>query len=495
MAYTLQLKRHVNYKDRNTALAGLKAYLATAAVGEPAIATYGGGETDIEPEKVLFGIKGAEDYTIFDADAIPSEVQEALDNAIAAIKGADDSGINDAYDTIKEIADALVTINGSGEGSISKAEQDAKDYADAQITATVQALDVADTAVAKSFVTEVSETDGKIAVKRGAITSKNKTVVIGDGADGGIDLKANVDGTTIVVNGESGVMSVTSAALVQYVGQDAIAVSEENEGEKTISLKLNAADKVLSQTADGLLANLNLTWSNTAGLKLIGKDGAEIATIAATNFIKDGMLQNVELKTASTDQPVGEAQSGTFLVFTFNTDAGSRVINLDVTSLIDVYTAGNGISVTGKVIAAKLDDSTEAFLTVGADGIKLSGVQAAIDAAKQGVQAAIDKVEASVGLGTDGTFTAPVGATYVNDATSVMDAITQLDTQAKANADAIDDVKDAAISVVAGNGINVSGDGTEKTITAVAKPSDPMIEVSSEGIGMKADAVFDCGTY
>lgn len=494
MAYTLQLKRHLNYEDRNTALAGLKAYLATAAVGEPAIATYGGGET-IDPEKVLLGIKGAEDYTIFDADAIPSEVQDALDNAIAAIKGGDDAEIDDAYDTIKKIADALVIINGSGEGSIAKAEQDAKDYADAQITAAVQALDVADTAVAKSFVTEVSETDGKIAVKRGAITSKNKTVVIDDGADGGIDLKANVDGTTIIVNGDTGVMSVASAALVQYVGQDAIAVSEEDEGEKTISLKLNAADKVLTQTTDGLVANLNLTWSTTDGLKLIGKGGTEIATIAATDFIKDGMLQNVELKTASSDQPVGAAQSGTFLVFTFNTDAGDKVINLDVTSLIDVYTAGNGISVTGKVIAAKLDGSTEAFLTVDAGGIKLSGVQNAINTAQQTVQNAIDKVESSVGLGTDGTFTAPVGATYVNDATSVMDAITQLDTQAKANADAIDAVKDAAISVVAGNGINVSGEGTEKTITAVAKPSDPMIEVSAEGIGMKADAVFDCGTY
>ncbi len=494
MAFTLQLKRHVNYENKVAALAGLKAYLANAAVGEPAIATYGGGE-DIDPEKVLLGIKGAEDYTIFDADAIPSEVQDALDNAIAAIKGAEDSEIDDAYDTIKKIADALVTINGSGEGSISKAEQDAKDYADAQITAAVQALDVADTAVAKSFVTEVSETDGKIAVKRGAITSKDKTVVIGDVADGGIDLKANVDGTTIVVNGETGVMSVASAALVQYVGQDAIAVSEEEEGEKTISLKLDAADKVLTQTTDGLLANINLTWSNTAGLKLIGKGGTEIATVPATDFVKDGMLQNVELKTASAEEPVGGAQSGTFLVFTFNTDAGGKVINLNVTSLIDVYTAGNGIEVTGKVISVKRDGSSEAFLTIGADGIKLSGVQDAINTAQQTVQGAIDKVESSVGLGTDGTFTAPVSATYVNDATSVMDAITQLDTQAKANADAIDAVRDAAISVVAGNGINISGSGTEKTITAVAKASDPMIEVTNEGIGLKDDAVFDCGTY
>ena len=35
MAYTLQLKRHVNYENKAAALNGLKAYLATAAVGEP----------------------------------------------------------------------------------------------------------------------------------------------------------------------------------------------------------------------------------------------------------------------------------------------------------------------------------------------------------------------------------------------------------------------------------------------------------------------------
>lgn len=446
MAYTLQLKRHVNYKNKGAALAGLKAYLATAAVGEPAIATYGGGE-DIDSEKVLFGIKGAEDYTIFDANAIPSEVQDALDAAIAAIKGGEDSAIDDAYDTIKKIADALVKINGSGEGSISKAEQDAKEYADSQITAAVQALDVADTAVAKNFVTEVSETDGKIAVKRGAITSKNKTVVIGDGADGGIDLQANVDGTTIVVNGETGVMSVASAALVQYVGQDAIAVSAESGGQKTISLKLNAADKVLTQTTDGLLANINLTWDNTDGLKLIGKGGAEIATVPAADFVKDGMLENVELKVATAEDPIDEKTSGTFLVFKFNTDAGSKVINLDVTSLIDVYTAGNGISVTGKVIAAKLDGSTEGYLTVGADGIKLSGVKAAIDAAVEAeetartkadgvLRAAIDKVEASVGLAADGSHVT-TGGNYTSGASTVVGEIAALDTQVKKNADAI----------------------------------------------------------
>ena len=448
MAYTLQLKRHVNYASKDEALAGLQSYLSSrAVVGEPAIATYGAGQT-IDAEKVLFGIKGAEGYTIFNADAIPSDVQDALDKAIAAIKGGEDSAINDAYNTIKKIADALVKINGNGEGSITKAKQDAEEYADTKIATAVQALDVADTAVAKNFVTKVSEVDGKIAVERGAITSKDKTVVISDGTDGGfIDLKANVDGSTIVVNKETGVMSVASAALVQYVGQDAIAVSEEHGGQKTISLKLDAADKFLTQGANGLLANINLVWDKTNGLKLTGKNGEVITTVPATDFIKDGMLQNVELKVATTKAPIENKTSGTFLVFTFNTDAGNKVINLDVTSLIDVYTAGNGISVTGKEIAAKLDDSGEKFLTVGANGIKLSGVQAAINAAVEAekskrteadnvLQSAIDKVESSVGLAADGSH-APASGNYTSGATTVVGEIAALDTQVKKNADAI----------------------------------------------------------
>lgn len=577
MAYTLQLKRHVNYASKEAALNGLKAYLATASVGEPAIATYGGSEQTYDSEKVLFGIKGAYGYTIFNADAIPSEVQSALDAAIAAIKGGEDSAINDAYDTIKEIADALVKINGEGEGSIKKAKQDAINYANDAI----KALDVTDNAVAKSFVTKVSETDGKIAVERGAITSSDKTVVIGDVAGGGIDLKANVDDSTIVINKETGVMSVASAAIVQYVGQDAIAVSEEAEGEKTISLKLNADDKVLTQNADGLFANISMTWDKTNGLKLTGKGGAEIATVPAADFIKDGMLENVTLE----KNPVGQT-AGTYLHFVFNTDAKKTDkktdIYVNVTELIDIYTGSNGVQVSGKNIIAVKDDSSESFLSIGPSGIKVSGVQDAIDAAKRGVQTAIDTVESSVGLAADGSHVKATG-NYTKDATTVVGEIAALDTQVKLNEnaiaaetsrataeenrivknvigadklqagesvmgvfeefttvareqitalgtqvtentdaikaldkknsdaikaettratkaeqqlqEAIDAVGNAAISVVAGNGINISGSGTEKTITAVAKVSDPMIEVTNKGIGLKDNAVFDCGTY
>lgn len=52
------------------------------------------------------------------------------------------------------------------------------------------------------------------------------------------------------------------------------------------------------------------------------------------------------------------------------------------------YTAGNGIAIdseNGNAIAVTVDATSEGFLTVGADGLKLAGVQAAIDTAVSGL--------------------------------------------------------------------------------------------------------------
>ena len=62
----------------------------------------------------------------------------------------------------------------------------------------------------------------------------------------------------------------------------------------------------------------------------------------------------------------------------------------------------------------------------------LATITSEIDRAK----AAEDKIEASVGLAADGSFTAPAG-NYINGAATVMDAVEKLDVQAKANADKI----------------------------------------------------------
>lgn len=222
------------------------------------------------------------------------------------------------------------------------------------------------------------------------VEAADKSVVVTPSEGQKTTIKVNVKSgdNALKLDAENG-LYVDQSALTSYEGKEAIAIADkaESEGVKEISLKINANDKVLTQAAEGLLANINLTWSTTEGLKLIGKNSTKIASIPASDFIKDGMLQSVELKVASEDEPIGEATTGTFLVFTFNVDAGSKVINVNVTDLIDVYTASTGIKLEGKNFMAVIDPASEAFLTVGADGIKLSGVQNAINAAKATVDA------------------------------------------------------------------------------------------------------------
>ena len=79
-------------------------------------------------------------------------------------------------------------------------------------------------------------------------------------------------------------------------------------------------------------------------------------------------------------------------------------IYINTKDLVDYYTAGDGIDIdnTHNTIAIKRDEASEAFLVVGANGIKVEGIQLAIEAAieaarldgSDGISIASNKVKA-----------------------------------------------------------------------------------------------------
>ena len=148
-------------------------------------------------------------------------------------------------------------------------------------------------------------------------------------------------------------------------------------GEKIISL--DSATHELSTTLGIELENRNgVEW-----LKLTGINGEKVAEMDATKLVKDGMINNVELTTEGGKK---------YLVITFNTDSGkTEPIKLDVSSLIDVYTAGDGLTLTDRKFAVNKDSTSEEFLVVSSSGIKITGVQAAINDAKDAAKVYTDQ--------------------------------------------------------------------------------------------------------
>ena len=99
----------------------------------------------------------------------------------------------------------------------------------------------------------------------------------------------------------------------------------------------------------------------------------EISRVNANAFVKDGLLESATYN-ANTH----------ILTLTFNTDAGKSAIDVDLGTLVDTYTAGDGLYFSDEGhhnFAIKIATDSEKFLTVDANGLKISGIEAAISTA------------------------------------------------------------------------------------------------------------------
>ena len=350
--------------------------------------------------------------------------------------------------------EGLKTLYGVVDGKVSKAIADEVVARNAAITTAIEGLDVTDSVVDGQFVTAVSETDGKVNITRGTVAAKNVTAEAVTAADA-VTVEAGTVASQIVSLAKS--LKTVEGNAAKY---KVVKLSDEEVKGLSDSANVREAYQVVSYVGD-----------DTAHAKPVG----EIIKI-----YKDAALLSVTPED-------GVAGENTVITFTYSlADGTQKNISVDLGKAIFESEMGNGMQVVDSKIAIKLDTANEGgFLTVGEGGLKLSGVQDAINAAKAAAttkvakaadaahltvtadetagdgsvtytigesniasadalttetdraKAAEDTIEASVGLAADGTFTAPAGKNYINGATTVMDAVEKLDVQAKANADKI----------------------------------------------------------
>lgn len=209
----------------------------------------------------------------------------------------------------------------------------------------------------------------------------------GDGAiivdDNGVALKiAKTQGNVILTQSEAGLTASVVIPDAKVTG-------------------VKADDKVLSLTEKELSATLGLSYdSENKKIKLTGINKAEIASIDATDFIKDGMLD-----TARFDPETKE------ITLTFNTASGKDPIKINVSSLVDTYTAKAGSGLTLNDHEFGIDTSViataESVTNVSNDVSSLSGtaVQSASAAAESNyVKATVSKSGTALTVGATATI-------------------------------------------------------------------------------------------
>lgn len=144
-------------------------------------------------------------------------------------------------------------------------------------------------------------------------------------------------------------------------------------------IAVNTAD-VVGISAYAAKANVGLSYDKTSKKIILDADG-HATEIDATDFIKDGMIQDVTYDPATKK-----------ITITFNTESGKEPIVIDVSDLVDTYTAGEGLSLSANEFS--IDETKVA--TVTALGAAVAAETAAREAADNAIDARVKAAEDSL---------------------------------------------------------------------------------------------------
>ena len=219
-----------------------------------------------------------------------------------------------------------------------------------------------------------------------------------------------VEGSRLMTDAEgSKLAGVAEGAQVNVIEAVKVNGSALEITDKAVNIEIEApkvkgvdgADKMLSLTEAGeVKSELSIAYVKADAsddgkpyISLFGKGGTTlISNIDATDFIKDGMINSVEL--------VDTAEGKKALRLTWNTDAGKEVVDVDVTGLLDYYYAGDGIAFNDADRKFSVDlKEGERFLVVDAAGLGIdetalwAAADAKYDAKGDAAQALVDAKE------------------------------------------------------------------------------------------------------
>lgn len=172
------------------------------------------------------------------------------------------------------------------------------------------------------------------------------------------------------------VASETQAGIVTAEDKKAITNLDTTYAKKAY------VDKSIKDLSDSIAAGgvISLTENPSiayAKSYVLSQGNKEIGTI---NIPKDMVVSSGSLQSVtSVDNPYVGAKIGDKYIDLVIANSTSEHIYIPVSDLIDTYLAGEGLTLKDSKFSIKKDTASESYLTVSADGVKVSGIDSALE--------------------------------------------------------------------------------------------------------------------
>lgn len=387
------------YNNRQEALEKIATASTSIADGEAILARYTAEDTTV---KTIVGFKyvgdSASSLTLIDVEGLIEDAEalvEALRTEINNKLGTGVTSANTATAQLAALSGGTFTPGTSASGDTSV--EGAKAYA----YELIGTLDYTDTAATGSYVSKVDQADGRISVTRvelpsvtgqaeskkvvisvsedkgtvsdekGTISSSAETIVLSDNADGGINFEVNIDNASIVQDETTKKIKVADSALTQYSGDG-------------ITIQVSAADANNAKTISSLLTIEKVTTGLSEEVKeeyhLVGSDHVTIGE--PVKIYKDSHIVSINYITDS-----GDTHYQNLEYVYVNASGVTSTTYVDMSELVLEAEFASGLTIENHVARGVVDPLSEKdsqdtpvdFLTVGADGFKVSGIKDEID--------------------------------------------------------------------------------------------------------------------
>ena len=305
-----------------------------------------------------------------------SEKFTAIDTAIADAQAA---AIASGTKIVKDAAAGNITVteNRDAETGALTYTIGQSDIASAALLGTINDAATANTAFGKAAAAqaEAELVAGDLLVVQQSL-AETGTV--------GSKIKANADAIA-TLNGDAtkagSVSKAVADAKAELVGDAAADYNTLGKLEDKIQEVAGAAKSYeIVAVTEGLASNVKEAF------KLVDEKGVQAG--AQINVYKDSALKSITLEGAD-----GAKQE---LVYTYTlADGTEEVVRVDVSKFLAEAEFKNGLEVSSVdgTVSVKIDEASEAFLSVSESGVKLSGVQNAINSKVSGLNANVSSAE------------------------------------------------------------------------------------------------------